>query len=86
MGIISSVSSIIWTLLIGIAAGWLSGQIIKGRGFDLWTNLIVGVIGSFIGSVLFSLIGLSAYGLIGNLIVSTVGAVVLLVVLRKLKT
>ena len=77
--------NIIWTLLIGIAAGWLSGQIMKGSGFGLLGDLVIGVLGSFVGAFLFSLIGLSAFGLLGNLLMSTVGAVVLLFILRKIK-
>ncbi len=69
---------LIWILLIGIAAGWLAGQILKGRGFGLVGNLIVGVIGSLLGGFLFGLIGLAAYGLIARLVMSVVGAVVLL--------
>ena len=76
--------NLISTLLIGIIAGWLSGQIMKGRGFGLLGDLIIGVLGSFVGSFLFWLLGLSAFGLLGNLIVSTVGAVVLLFALKKL--
>ena len=76
---------IISSLLIGIAAGWLSGQIMKGRGFGVLGNLIIGVIGSFIGSALFSVVGLSAYGIVGNLLMSTVGAVALLYILTKIR-
>lgn len=69
---------LLWVLLIGIVAGWLAGQIMKGRGFGLWGNLIVGVIGSLLGSFLFGLIGLAAYGLVARLVMAVVGAVVLL--------
>jgi uncharacterized membrane protein YeaQ/YmgE (transglycosylase-associated protein family) len=76
---------IIWFLIIGLVAGWLAGQIMKGKGFGLVGNLIVGVIGSFIGGFLFRLIGLSAGGLIGNLIVALVGAIVLLWIVGLIK-
>ncbi|HJY86088.1 MAG TPA: GlsB/YeaQ/YmgE family stress response membrane protein [Candidatus Acidoferrales bacterium] len=69
---------LIWVLLIGIAAGWLAGQIMKGRGFGFLGNLIVGVVGSLLGSFLFGLIGLAAYGLLARLLMAVVGAVVLL--------
>jgi uncharacterized membrane protein YeaQ/YmgE (transglycosylase-associated protein family) len=72
------VFELLWVLLIGIVAGWLAGQIMKGRGFGLWGNLIVGVIGSLLGSFLFGLIGLAAYGLLARLVMAVVGAVVLL--------
>ena len=73
----------LWFLLIGLAAGWLSGQIMKGGSFGLVNNLIIGVIGAILGGVLFSLIGLKAYGLVGQLVTATVGAMVLLYLLQK---
>lgn len=77
-------ASFLWFLLIGLAAGWLSGQITKGSSFGLVNNLIVGVIGAILGGVLFSLLHLKAYGLIGELVTATVGALLLLFLLKKL--
>lgn len=77
--------SVLWFLLIGIAAGWLAGQIMKGGGFGLVGDLIVGVIGALLGGFLFGLLGLSAYGMLGQLVTATVGAIVLLFVLRLIK-
>jgi uncharacterized membrane protein YeaQ/YmgE (transglycosylase-associated protein family) len=76
----------VWFLLIGLAAGWLAGQITKGGGFGLVGDLIVGVIGAMLGGLLFWLLGLTANGLVGSLVVATVGAIVLLFLLRKIKT
>ena len=75
----------VWFILIGIAAGWLAGQIMKGGGFGLIGDLIVGVIGALLGGFLFGLLGISAYGLLGSLIVATLGAIVLIVLLRLIK-
>ena len=75
----------IWFLLIGLIAGWLAGQITKGRGFGLVGDLIVGVIGALLGGFLFGLLGLAAYGLIGSLVTATVGAVVLLFLIKKIR-
>jgi uncharacterized membrane protein YeaQ/YmgE (transglycosylase-associated protein family) len=72
----------VWFILIGIAAGWLAGQIMKGGGFGLIGDLIVGVIGALLGGFLFGLLGISAGGLIGQLVVATVGAILLVVLLR----
>jgi len=77
--------SLIWFLLIGLAAGWLAGQIMKGGGSSLAVDLIVGVIGSFLGGLLFSLVGLAATGVVGSLVTATVGAVVLIAGLRAYK-
>ncbi len=74
--------SIIWFLLIGIAAGWLAGQVMRGGGFGLVGDLIVGVVGALLGGFLFGVLGLSADGLIGSLVTATVGAIALLWLLR----
>ncbi len=72
----------LWFLLIGIAAGWLAGQIMKGGGFGLIGDLIVGVIGALVGGFLFGLFGLSADGRLGSLVTATVGAIALITLLR----
>jgi uncharacterized membrane protein YeaQ/YmgE (transglycosylase-associated protein family) len=76
---------LVWFLLIGLVAGWLAGQLMKGRGFGLIGNLIVGVIGAFVGGFLFRILGLTAGGLIGSLVVAFVGAVVLLFIVGLMK-
>jgi uncharacterized membrane protein YeaQ/YmgE (transglycosylase-associated protein family) len=75
----------LWFLLIGLAAGWLAGQIMKGGGFGVIGDLIVGVIGAILGGALFGLLDLHAGGLIGRLVTATVGAVVLIYLLRVIK-
>ena len=75
----------VWFILIGIAAGWLAGQFMKGGGYGLVGDLIVGVIGGLLGGVLFGLLGISASGLLGSLVTATVGAVVLIALLRAIK-
>jgi uncharacterized membrane protein YeaQ/YmgE (transglycosylase-associated protein family) len=76
--------NLLWFLLIGVAAGWLASQIMKGGGSGLVTDLIVGVIGSMVGGFLFGLLGLSADGAIGSLVTATVGAIVLIASLRAI--
>ena len=75
----------LWFLIIGAFAGWLAGQIMKGSGFGLLGNLIVGVIGGVLGGMLFGLLGIAGSGLIGSLVTATVGAVVLLWIVAKFK-
>jgi uncharacterized membrane protein YeaQ/YmgE (transglycosylase-associated protein family) len=74
-----------WFILIGIAAGWLAGQIMKGGGFGVLGDLIVGVIGALLGGFLFGLLGITAGGRFGSLITATVGAIVLIALLRVIK-
>jgi uncharacterized membrane protein YeaQ/YmgE (transglycosylase-associated protein family) len=75
----------LWFIIIGIAAGWLAGQLMKGGGFGLVGDLVIGVIGAFIGGWLFGALGISAGGLIGSLVTATIGAVVLLFLIRLIK-
>ena len=72
-------------LLIGLAAGFLAGKITKGSGFGAMWNIIIGVVGSFVGGILFWLVGLSTTNVIGQLIAATVGAVALLYGIRYIK-
>lgn len=76
---------LLWFLLIGLVAGWLAGIVMKGRGFGLIGNLVVGVIGAFVGGFLLDLIGFHAYGLLGSLLSAFLGAVVLLWIVGILK-
>jgi uncharacterized membrane protein YeaQ/YmgE (transglycosylase-associated protein family) len=76
---------LVWLLLIGLCAGWLAGKIMKGGGFGLLGDLVLGVVGALLGGFLFGLLGLTAYGLLGRLVTATVGAIVLLAILRVVK-
>ena len=76
----------VWFILIGLAAGWLAGQLMKGGGFGVVGDIVVGVIGALLGGFLFHTLGVSAGGgLLGSLIVAVIGAVVLLFLLRLIK-
>jgi uncharacterized membrane protein YeaQ/YmgE (transglycosylase-associated protein family) len=77
--------NLLWFLIIGAIAGWLAGQLMKGKGFGLIGNLIVGVIGAIIGGFVFDALGIAAYGLIGSLIAALVGAIILLWIVSLIK-
>ena len=73
-------------LVIGGVAGWLAGLILKGGGFGLLGNIIVGIVGAVVGGWIFSFMGLSVGGeWIGPIVTATVGAVVLLFVVGLIK-
>jgi uncharacterized membrane protein YeaQ/YmgE (transglycosylase-associated protein family) len=76
---------LLWEIIIGILAGFLAGQIVKGRGMGVIVDLIVGIIGALIGGWIFGSLGLASYGLLGQLVVSTIGAVILLGLIRLIK-
>jgi uncharacterized membrane protein YeaQ/YmgE (transglycosylase-associated protein family) len=71
-------------IVIGIAAGWLAGKIMRGRGFGILIDLLLGILGSVLGGFVFGLLGLHSSGLIGQLVVATVGAMLLLYLARQL--
>ncbi|MDF2572874.1 MAG: Transglycosylase associated protein [Sporomusa sp.] len=68
----------LWSLITGAISGWVAGKIMRGHGFGLFVNIIVGVIGAYIGGLVLSLIGFNHYGIIGQIITSIIGASILL--------
>ncbi len=76
---------ILWFLLIGLLAGWLAGKLVKGHSAGWLVNMIVGVIGALIGGFVFGQLGVATPGMIGELLSATVGAVILLFLLKLLK-
>jgi len=72
-------------LLVGIVAGWLAGKIMRGAGFGLFGDMVVGVLGAFVGGWLFSRLGVVTAGIPGLLITALIGAMVLLFLLRLIK-
>jgi len=86
MEAIVAAESLIIFLLIGAVAGWLAGVIVRGYGLGLVGNIVVGVIGSFVGGWLFSHFHLvHGGGLLGAVIGATVGAVILLFLIRLVR-
>ncbi|MFN4257283.1 MAG: GlsB/YeaQ/YmgE family stress response membrane protein [Saprospiraceae bacterium] len=73
---------LIYTLIIGAACGWLAGFIRQGFGFGLLGNIVIGILGSFIGSWLFAQLGVTiGSGLTSHIITAVIGALVLLFVI-----
>ena len=78
--------SFVWFILVGLIAGWLAGQLVKGGGFGVIGDIVVGIIGALIGGFVFNAMGLSAGGgLLGAIIVATIGAIILIFILRLIK-
>jgi uncharacterized membrane protein YeaQ/YmgE (transglycosylase-associated protein family) len=75
--------SLIVILLVGIFAGWLAGQVVRGGGFGLIGDLVVGVIGAFIGDWVLPRLGIHlGVGTVSLIINATIGAILLLVIIR----
>ena len=78
--------SLIIFLLVGGVAGWLAGLIVKGGGFGLVGNIVVGIVGAFVAGFLFPMLNVSlGAGIVGAIIHATIGAVILLLIVRVLK-
>jgi uncharacterized membrane protein YeaQ/YmgE (transglycosylase-associated protein family) len=78
--------SIIVILFVGLVAGWLAGKIVRGTGFGIIGDIIVGIAGAFITSLLFPRLGLHlGTGLVSEIIYSAIGAVLLLLIVRLLR-
>lgn len=67
-------------IVIGGIAGWLAGKLMKGGGFGIVVNVLLGIVGSVVGGWLFGLAGITAAGIVGSLASATVGAIVLLAI------
>jgi uncharacterized membrane protein YeaQ/YmgE (transglycosylase-associated protein family) len=80
--IVIGIDSIIITLIVGAVAGWLAGQIVRGFGFGLLWNIVIGIVGAFIGVWLLTTLHVVPFaGFLGSIINATIGAVVLLVII-----
>ncbi len=80
-----TVESLLGVILIGGSAGWIAGLLVKGRGQGIVMNIVVGIVGAFIGSWVFDFFGLTAGGIIGNLVMAVVGAAILLGLLQLIR-
>ena len=69
-------------LVIGGLAGWCAGVIMKGSGFGVVGNVIIGIFGSFLGGLCFRLVGIVAFGIIGQFIFALVGAILFIWIVR----
>jgi uncharacterized membrane protein YeaQ/YmgE (transglycosylase-associated protein family) len=74
-------------LFVGLVAGWLAGKIVRGTGFGIIGDILVGIAGAFVASFLFPKLGIHlGTGLVSNIIYSAIGAVVLLLIVRLIRT
>lgn len=75
---------IITFLFIGLCAGWIASHVVDGHGRGTIGNIVIGILGAFVGGFIFEALGVHAYGLWGSIAMSAVGAVTLLVLLGVL--
>ncbi|MGE5341176.1 MAG: GlsB/YeaQ/YmgE family stress response membrane protein [Candidatus Omnitrophota bacterium] len=75
----------IWFILVGLIAGWLAGVLVKGSGFGIIGDIVVGIIGALIGGLIFRSMGMPWGGFLGAIIVATIGAIILIFILRLIR-
>jgi uncharacterized membrane protein YeaQ/YmgE (transglycosylase-associated protein family) len=77
---------LLYWLIVGLIAGWLAGVVMKGGGYGMLADIILGILGGVLGGWIFTKLGIAAGGgLIGGIIVAFIGAVVLVAITRVLK-
>ncbi len=77
-----SLSNVLWWLFVGLIAGFLASRVMRGGGYGLIGDIVVGIIGAFLGGWLAGLLGFGSFGLIGTIVVAFIGACILLAILH----
>jgi uncharacterized membrane protein YeaQ/YmgE (transglycosylase-associated protein family) len=84
--LVAKEDEMIYSILVGLIAGWLAGQVMKGGGYGVLMDIVLGLLGGIIGGWVFGAFGIwPAGGIIGSIIVSFVGAVILVGLTRMLR-
>jgi uncharacterized membrane protein YeaQ/YmgE (transglycosylase-associated protein family) len=79
-------NSIFYSVIVGLIAGWATGKLMKGSGYGVLVDIILGIVGGILGSWILGLLGFATTGgLIANILVAILGAVILVVIVRALK-
>jgi uncharacterized membrane protein YeaQ/YmgE (transglycosylase-associated protein family) len=72
-------------LIVGLIAGWLAGQVMKGGGYGIVGDIVLGIVGAFLGGLVAGLLGFTGQaGLLGSILVAFIGAVLLIALVRAL--
>ena len=74
--------NIILAIVVGLIAGWLAGIIMKGSGYGIIGDIILGLLGSIVGNWIFGFLGITSYGYLWTMIVAVIGAVALIYIVR----
>jgi len=79
------ITSLIWWVVVGLIAGWAAGKIMKGGGYGVVMDIVLGIVGAVVGGWLVGILGIHAGGFIGTIIVAIIGAVFLIWISRMIK-
>jgi|SRR5579863_118261 len=77
-----NLANVLWWLVVGLIAGFLASRVMRGGGYGLIGDIVVGLIGAFIGGWLSGFLGIGSFGLIGTVVVAFIGACILLAILH----
>lgn len=75
----------ILAICVGILAGFLAGKIMNGSGYGIFADLLLGFFGGIVGSIVLGILGIGSTGIIGSILISTFGAVLLIWVVRMFR-
>jgi uncharacterized membrane protein YeaQ/YmgE (transglycosylase-associated protein family) len=78
-------TNLIWWIIVGLIAGWAAGKIMKGGGYGVAADIILGIVGAVVGGWLLGALGIYAGGLLGTIVVAIIGAVFLIWLTRLIK-
>jgi uncharacterized membrane protein YeaQ/YmgE (transglycosylase-associated protein family) len=76
----------IGAIIIGLIAGWLAGKLVRGEGYGIFIDILLGLIGAVIGNRVFDSLGIAVFGGIGHLAMATVGAVLLVGIIHLVRS
>jgi len=74
-----------YIVLIGLVAGWLAGLVMRGRGFGMIGDIVIGILGALVGGAVFNALGVNKMGVTGSLVAAFIGAVILVFLIKLFK-
>jgi len=79
------IMSVVWWIVVGLIAGWAAGKIMKGGGYGVAMDIVLGIVGAVVGGWLMGLLGIYSGSFLGTIIIAIIGAVFLIWLSRVLK-
>ena len=76
---------IIWWIIVGLIAGWLAGRIMKGGGYGMIADIVLGILGGIVGGWIVGQLGFGGGGMVWSILVAILGAVILIALTRLIK-
>lgn len=77
--------NLLWLILVGLIAGWITGLLVKGEGYGIVGDIILGIVGAVVGGWVFQLLGITVYGTLGTIVMAVIGAVLFVALVRMVR-